>query len=138
MLILDTDHFSEYLRGSEEGTRLRLRLIGQPSATTIITLEEQARGWLSRIKQARTSAETIFGYGRLHRLFAVSSTWTVLEWDAAADEVFARLRPKWRRVGTMDLRVASMALSQGHKLLSRNLKDFTSIPGLIVEDWLSS
>ena len=36
----------------------------------------------------------------------------------------------------MDLRIASIALTHDATLLSRNLRDFTKIPGLRVEDWL--
>ena len=64
MLILDTDHFSEMIASSPSGLRVEQRLAAadQDVATTIITLEEQARGWLLRIKQAELAVETIEGY----------------------------------------------------------------------------
>ena len=63
MLILDTDHFSELMRGSRVGVRLGQRLdeADEDIATTIITLDEQARGWLGRIRQVKTAGETIDG-----------------------------------------------------------------------------
>ena len=45
------------------------------------------------------------------------------------------LRPQRIRVGTMDLRIASIALSRGLTVLTRNLRDFRRVPGLLAEDW---
>jgi tRNA(fMet)-specific endonuclease VapC len=39
--------------------------------------------------------------------------------------------------GTFDLMIASITIASQSKLLSRNLKDFERMPGLVVEDWLS-
>ncbi|MGD0518047.1 MAG: hypothetical protein ABSA26_10990 [Thermoguttaceae bacterium] len=39
------------------------------------------------------------------------------------------------RIGTMDLRIASIALAQGFTILTRNLVDFEKVPNLKVEDW---
>ncbi len=36
----------------------------------------------------------------------------------------------------MDLRIASIVIANGATLLTRNLKDFTRVPDLRVENWL--
>ena len=36
----------------------------------------------------------------------------------------------------MDLKIASIVLVKNAKLLTRNLKDFRPIAGLVAEDWL--
>jgi tRNA(fMet)-specific endonuclease VapC len=139
VLILDTDHFSELLRGSSAGIALSGRLASrtQRPTITIITLEEQARGWLSRIRQAGADQELLLhGYGRLHSLFLITQKCTILTWDEAATHTFSGLSKHRLRIGTMDLRIASIVMANDGTLLSRNLKDFGRISGLRVEDWL--
>jgi tRNA(fMet)-specific endonuclease VapC len=138
MLILDTDHFSELLRGSDSGLRLLRRLTeaGDDVSITVISLEEQSRGWLARIKKATSADETVQGYQKLLRLFQIAAQWTILSWDQHAAREFDVLRARHKRVGTMDLRIASIAIATDSRLLSRNLKDFERIGGLVVQDWL--
>lgn len=52
---------------------------------------------------------------------------------AAAE--FERLRKQRIRIGTMDLKIAAIALANNATLLSKNLRDFGKVPGLKVEDW---
>ena len=53
---------------------------------------------------------------------------------SAAAEFERMLRLKLR-IGTMDLRIAAIAIAQDALLLSKNLTDFRKVPGLRVEDW---
>ena len=55
LLVLDTDHFSELERDSEPGKRLtqRLNLSVIDKALTVITIEEEMRGWLAEINRRR-------------------------------------------------------------------------------------
>jgi len=53
--------------------------------------------------------------------------------DAA--EQFAELHRSRLKIGTMDLKIAAIALSKHALLLSCNPKDFKQVSGLIVEDW---
>ena len=59
----------------------------------------------------------------------------VLPFDSQAAEKSAELRKSGVRVGTMDLRIGSIALVRGLTVLTRNTVDFERIPGLQIEDW---
>ena len=140
MLVLDTDHVTEYQRGtSAEAHRLkqRLDLATEPYATTIVTVEEILRGWMAAIHRVREPRHQINAYARLQRLFRFFATWNVLEWSETAADAYDSLRRAKIRVGTMDLKIASIALVRDATLLTRNATDFRRIPGLRVEDWLS-
>jgi tRNA(fMet)-specific endonuclease VapC len=63
------------------------------------------------------------------------TTMQVLPFDDAAGSRFETLRQQRVRIGTMDLRIASIALERGHTVLTRNLVDFEKVPGLAAEDW---
>lgn len=140
MIVLDTDHVGELPKGTSSAAQVfrdRLAESGDVVATTIISAEEQMRGWLALIHRERDPHRQIQWYARLQKLFDFFAVWTVLPWDADAVEVFEQLQRTRLRLGTMDLKIASIALSANAVLLSRNLRDFQAVPALRVEDWLS-
>lgn len=136
MYILDTDHVSLLQRKSgHESERLRFRLVRYQRATTIITYEEQTRGWLAWIAKSRTLAEQVERYKKLSQSLTDFNEMIVLDFDERAAEFFQDLQKQRLRIGTMDLKIAAIAIANNATLLSRNLKDFGKIPTLQVEDW---
>ncbi|MEW6209639.1 MAG: type II toxin-antitoxin system VapC family toxin [Acidobacteriota bacterium] len=139
MYILDTDHLSLLGRAdSLEAQRLRFRLAGlkpEERITTIITFEEQMRGWMSHLAQSRSLARQVEAYRRLKEFLDRYLKITVLEFDEAAAIEFERLQRLRLRIGAMDLKIASIALARNATVLTRNLKDFHRVPDLKVEDW---
>jgi tRNA(fMet)-specific endonuclease VapC len=140
MYVLDTDHISllESASSSPEAQRLRFRLASLKPVeriTTIITFEEQIRGWMSFLAQARSLPQQVKAYRRLKGVLDRYLKITVLEFDEAAAAEFERLKQSRLRIGTIDLKIAAIALAHGATVLTRNLKDFTRVPGLRVEDW---
>jgi tRNA(fMet)-specific endonuclease VapC len=75
-------------------------------------------------------------YERLVGLFDFFGRWTIAPFDEGAASQFKRLRQQGVRIGSMDLKIASMALANGVLLLSANLRDFEQVPNLRVENWL--
>lgn len=139
MVVLDTDHVSllEWAN-SAAAQRLRARLEPIPAeerVSTIISFEEQTRGWLTFLARARTLDQQIEAYRRLKRHLDDYRSIEVLEFDARAAAEYQRLWQSRLRVGTMDLKIAAIVLVHAATLLSRNLVDFQKVPGLRVEDW---
>lgn len=139
MILLDTDMLTlVQRRGGEEYARLVFRLDqaqDQDVRVTIVSFEEQMRGWLAWIVKARAGERLIDAYARLRGLLEDFGARPVVDFEERSYDEFARLSRMKTRVGTMDLRIAAIALANDALLLSRNLRDFSRVPGLRVEDW---
>lgn len=136
--ILDTDHVSIVDRDAVEGLNLRRRLSSIPPAevaVTVVTYEEQMRGWLAYIARAHTTEQQVEAYRRLRMHIERFRNIPLVDFDAKAAAVFERLRYARLRIGAMDLKIAAIALANSVTLISRNLTDFTRVPGLRVKDW---
>ncbi len=138
MLLLDTDHVSELGHGTAAGLRLRDRLLasGEAAVRSIITVEEQLRGWLAEIHRIAEPHRQIPAYTRLQERVEFFASWTVLPWNRASADLLLALRSQHVRIGTMDLKIACIALAHDGTLLTRNITDFALVPGLRVANWL--
>lgn len=139
--LLDTDHMTALYWGGEGAGRLRNRLRTVPQddyGTTIISFDEQTRGWLSDIARLKTEQEIALGYDRLSDLLKLYLTFAVWQYSSEAATVFDALRKNGIRIGAPDLRIASIALATGAVVLTRNRKDFAKVPGLRIEDWTTN
>ena len=141
MVVLDTDHMTLIEWSDRRGSaRLRARLgalLPAEVATTVISYEEQMRGWMAYLARTRSVVEQMEAYRRLHRQLQNYCRIPVLTFDEHAATTFQRLRRARIRIGTMDMKIAAIVLSCNATLLSRNLADFRQVPGLRVEDWTS-
>jgi tRNA(fMet)-specific endonuclease VapC len=139
MILLDTDHLSLLqARDAPSAFALQARLETLPPdevVTTVITLEEQMRGWLALIHRVTDVRRQVAYDERRRSLVAFFAAWEVLPFDQHAATTFERLRQQRVRIGTMDLKIAAIALGQQALVLSGNVQDFQQVPGLAVEDW---
>lgn len=139
VVILDTDHLTVIQRRAEPAySHLRARLSKLPPntvQTTIVSFEEQMRGWLAVISHARNQPTEVAAYQRLQALLRFFNEIPALDYTEVVAARFKDLRRSRLRVGSMDLKIAAIALSQDGLLLSANLKDFEKVPNLRVEDW---
>jgi len=140
MIILATDAitFLEHQKGlfyEQLRNRLAILSLEHDVATTIITYEEQTRGWFKDLAQARSPDQEVNAYANLLQHLQTYRKMEVLPYTKAADAYFRQLRSLKIRVGSMDLKIAAIALSHDAILLTRNLRDFSKIPNLHAEDW---
>ena len=139
MIILDTDCLSLLQRkrgnGYFELYENLSRFSSDDIATTIVSFDEQMRGWMALVAKARTTKSLVFAYTDLESFLVSFTNLPVLPFDESSGLVFDQLVKQKLRVGTMDLRIASISMSREAILISRNLVDFERIPNLNVEDW---
>ena len=94
------------------------------------------RGWLAGLRRARDVASEVRPYDQLINLIRFFQAWEIVRFDEHAAERFQEFRRQHVRIGTLDLKIASIALEHGAMLLSANGKDFNEVPGLHTEDWI--
>jgi tRNA(fMet)-specific endonuclease VapC len=140
MILLDTDHLSILqLPDSERRRRLVARMeaaAGEKFGTTIVGVEEQMRGWLAAIAKERQPRRQVAAYRELARLFEFFSHFHVALFDDAAAATYDQLRSGGVRIATMDLKIASISLSNSALLLTANKRDFEKVAGLQTQNWL--
>jgi tRNA(fMet)-specific endonuclease VapC len=140
MMLLDTDHLSPLVFPASLGhAQLSARMAAsddQDFAITVVSVEEQFRGWAARLRRLHDIHQQIGPYDQLLRLVRFLQSWQIMSIDARAADEFERLRKQRVRIGTQDLKIAAIALAQDALLLSANLRDFQKVRGLHVENWL--
>jgi tRNA(fMet)-specific endonuclease VapC len=100
-----------------------------------VSFHEQVIGAHDFINRAQGNEDLRRGYVMLGQVLEGFSDATVLPFDEAAIALFDELRAERVRISTMDLRIATIALSRGLILLTRNAKDFRKVPNLEIQDW---
>ena len=139
MIILDTDCLSILERETgDEFTVLKTNLARfdiKDIYTTIISFDEQMRGWMAVVARANSVQRLVITYAKLDRFLEYFRSIPTVSFDEEAGRIFSALKRQYGRIGTMDLRIASIAIANDAILVSRNLADFEQIPDLTVEDW---
>lgn len=96
---------------------------------------------------AITIGEIVYGAARIGRpghadrmRSLLTSMHAVLPFNEAAAEIYGALRADLERIGRRlddpDLRIAAIALSRDLTLVTGNLRHFSRVPGLRIENWL--
>ena len=141
MILLDTDHLT-VLKYEEHprcrALRDRMDASEDPAfATTIISAEEQMRGWLAKIHATKDPEKQVAWYEQLAWLIEFLADWEIIAFNQQAAIEFKRLQRLRLHIGTLDLKIAAIARIQGALLLSANQRDFGRVPALRVENWLT-
>lgn len=138
MYILDTDHISILDRGGINAKKLLNRLADvnpDDVVVTIISYEEQTKGWLSYLAKARKPEAQVEIYRQLKDQIESYCSVPIIDFDMEAAQEFQRLRKSYPRLGKMDLKIAAIAIVNDAVILTRNISDFGQVQNLKLEDW---
>jgi tRNA(fMet)-specific endonuclease VapC len=136
LYILDTDHLSLY--GRNHPTLISRLIVTQiPLTTTVINVEEQLKGRLAQVASAKDAVTQSNAYQRLVETVMLLSEFNVLHYDTKSRNIYQSLKLQRIRVGTQDLKIASITLAYNGILLTRNLQDFEKVPELNIQNWIN-
>jgi tRNA(fMet)-specific endonuclease VapC len=137
MLVLDTDLLTLIQNRAPAAVRLKQKIAesGKLPFVTIVTLEEQLRGRLAACSRATDPVRYSAAVRALRETFEDYRDRNLLDFDDRAAIEFKRLRTLKVRIGTMDLRIASIVLVHDATLITMNQRDYEKVPGLRAEDW---
>lgn len=133
--ILDTDTFTLYRIGRRI---LVTRIEAEPIssiAVSVITVEEQFTGWQALLRHSKTDAQLADTYLRLTESARALSGLHIFTLTESAIARYHALLALKLNIGRMDLRIAAIALEENALVITRNLRDFQRVPGLICENW---
>ncbi|WIY53546.1 type II toxin-antitoxin system VapC family toxin [Devosia sp. YIM 151766] len=129
-IMLDTNIVSDFMRYPEGvvGQRLRAYGIGRVCISAIVLAE-------LRYGIVRS------GSGRLARQMSWALEFMqIMPFDIPADRAYAEIRSalegQGRPIGPMDMLIAAHALALDVVLVTANVREFTRVPDLRVENWL--
>ncbi|MBC6473209.1 MAG: type II toxin-antitoxin system VapC family toxin [Hormoscilla sp. GM102CHS1] len=133
--ILDTDHVSLFQHRHPLVIQRVNAVNSEDIGLTVITVEEQMRGWLNAIRQSSRPDRLLWAYIGLRTGVEFFNGVNLLDFDRDAYDCYADLIRQRIRIGTQDLRIAAIALSRNAILVTRNRRDFARVPDLRLDDW---
>lgn len=133
--VLDTDTLS-LLEKNHPRVALRVAAV-QPSdiAISVISVEEQLTGWYTLLRRRRKRDEVAAAYRHLAAAVQFLGRLPILPFTEQAILQFERLKRQKLNIPLMDLRIAAITLEASLILVTRNRRDFSRVPGLVIEDW---
>ena len=129
--LLDTNILSVLLRQPDHDLTRRIREVGEHQICTSIVVAAELR--YGGRKSGSESLQAAIG--------DVLSVIHVLDIDEPTDRCYADLRHQLTKEGKMigpnDLWIAAHALSRSLIVVTANTREFSRVPGLLVENWIN-
>lgn len=137
MFILDTDILTLHQSGNRAVVEQIQRLGFSQVSITIVTVYEVLRGRFEYLLKAIAGGQLQRASEYLDRSVQLLSEIQVVKVDQAAASEFDRLLAirQLRKIGRPDILIASIAIANQATLVTRNVKDFKTIPGIKLADW---
>lgn len=131
--LLDTDHLTLFQHGH---ILVGQRVAAQPPGAvgvSVVTVEEALRGRLASVARAGNGHARIHHYALLDQTIRLLAQFPVVGYDQTAETNFQQIRAI--RIGTQDLKIASIALASQLIVVTANRRDFNRVPGVVTDDW---
>ncbi|MFM7276417.1 MAG: type II toxin-antitoxin system VapC family toxin [Microcystis aeruginosa] len=138
MYILDTDTLTHLHSGNTNVINRLENLQDEEVAITIVTKLEILRGRIDYLLKAFSGSDLLKAQELFSRSETLLNQLPVILIDPNAANQFDRLKDisKFRKIGRSDLLIASIALANQARLVTRNLRHFRQIPHLFLENWV--
>ena len=128
--LLDSNILSAIARDRTSVAVKRLAQVGEHRVATSVIVACELRFGLARVARLRIAAQ-------VERLL---QELPVLPLEPPVDEHYAEIRAALERAGTPigpnDLLIAAQARALGLTLVTGNVREFSRVPGLLVDNWL--
>ncbi len=128
--LLDTNVVSAIIRDPQGAAAQRASALEQTELCTSIIVAAELRFGTERLGSARLTRQ----------VEAVLAALPVLALEPPADWLYGRLRHALEAagqvIGANDMLIAAHALALGCVLVTDNVREFSRIPGLVVENWI--
>ena len=128
--LLDTNILSDLVRHPRGAVAQAIARAGEDSVCTSIVVASELRFGAAKRQSAELSAQ----------LDAILAAIEILPLDVPSDQHYAQLRLHLEQaglpIGPNDLLIASHALREGCVLVTANVREFSRVTGLRVENWL--
>jgi tRNA(fMet)-specific endonuclease VapC len=138
MKAFDTDILTEILLGNPAYAERVAHVPLEEQRAPVVAVEEIIRGRLNTIRQAEAGKARITleeAYELFEQTLEAIGELSLLSFTQRAEELLKEWRKKKIKGSTHDLRIAASCVANALTLVTRNRRDFKSIPGLSVEFW---
>ncbi|MFP5404974.1 MAG: PIN domain-containing protein [Gammaproteobacteria bacterium] len=131
MLMLDTNTISYYFRGAPSVVTRMLATPPDRIAVSAVVVYELRTGLLRMPAAA--------GRKRMEALDSFLASIETLSFDRAASHaaavIAASLAQRGEPIGPLDVLIAGAARAVGATLVTRNVREFARVDGLLIENW---
>ena len=131
LYLLDTNILSDLVRHPQGVVAQKIAVVGEHDICTSIIVAAELRFGAEKRNSARLK----------NQVETILAAMLVVPFDVPADLEYARLRhlleSSGKPIGPNDFLIAAHAKANEHILVTANVSEFSRVPGLRVENWLS-
>jgi len=128
---LDTNILSDLVRHPQGVVAKKIAVVGENEICIPIIVASELRFGAAKRNSARLS----------NQVETILAAMLVVPFDVPTDREYAKLRQllesSGNSIGPNDLLIAAQARANGQILVTNNVREFTRVPSLQVENWLA-